>query len=266
MTTELMAEEPSTLYESGLAALQAGQLDQAKDTLIAAAKRLPGDHEVRYALYSVLKALGEDGFAELSLIDAMQLQAEDHIRKIVGGEALEQCRGSAEGMNELAQLLYKKNQMGLASFCLQEALAMKADSMGIWLSLGLALQHQSRIQEAQAVYRNVVRSWPNNAAAHSFLHYALFFGDLPKMTLYEEGQRWNAAHAAARMPAALNFPNERNPERRLKIGYFSPIFSQHQLSHFLEPILANHDRGQFEIYCYSGSDNAADPTQRAGRR
>jgi len=45
--------------------------------------------------------------------------------------------------------------------------------------------------------------------------------------------------------------NNRSPDRRLRIGYVSPDFRRHSVNYFLEPILANHDHTQFEVFCYA---------------
>jgi protein O-GlcNAc transferase len=45
--------------------------------------------------------------------------------------------------------------------------------------------------------------------------------------------------------------NDRSPDRKLRIGYVSPDFRGHSVSYFLEPILAHHDRSQFEIIGYA---------------
>jgi predicted O-linked N-acetylglucosamine transferase (SPINDLY family) len=57
------------------------------------------------------------------------------------------------------------------------------------------------------------------------------FGELPRFT----------AHA-----------NQRDPERRLRIGYVSPDFRTHSVGYFLTAIFSAHDRAAVEIYCYSG--------------
>lgn len=44
--------------------------------------------------------------------------------------------------------------------------------------------------------------------------------------------------------------NRRDPARRLRIGYVSGDFFHHAVSTFIEPILAQHDRDQFEVYGY----------------
>ncbi|HTW94903.1 MAG TPA: hypothetical protein VMD30_08935, partial [Tepidisphaeraceae bacterium] len=46
-------------------------------------------------------------------------------------------------------------------------------------------------------------------------------------------------------------PNDRSPDRRLKIGYVSPDFREHVVGHNVLPIIRDHDRSQFEIFCYS---------------
>lgn len=43
---------------------------------------------------------------------------------------------------------------------------------------------------------------------------------------------------------------EADPHRRLRIGYVSPNFASHSVSYFIEPVLAHHDRRDYEVYGY----------------
>jgi len=45
--------------------------------------------------------------------------------------------------------------------------------------------------------------------------------------------------------------NNRETGRRLKIGYVSPDFRRHSCRFFLEPLLAHHDKSQFDITAYA---------------
>lgn len=45
--------------------------------------------------------------------------------------------------------------------------------------------------------------------------------------------------------------NKRNHYEKIKIGYVSGDFRNHSLAYFIEPILKNHNKNKFEIYCYS---------------
>jgi predicted O-linked N-acetylglucosamine transferase (SPINDLY family) len=55
---------------------------------------------------------------------------------------------------------------------------------------------------------------------------------------------------------------DRNPERRLRIGYLSPDFREHSVARFLEPLLKAHDPRQVELHAYSVSSQKDATTQR----
>lgn len=56
--------------------------------------------------------------------------------------------------------------------------------------------------------------------------------------------------------------NNRDPERRLRIGYVSPDFRKHVVSRYLEPLLAWHDKQQFEITAYADIVREDEVTER----
>ena len=58
-------------------------------------------------------------------------------------------------------------------------------------------------------------------------------------------------HAAGLKPATASRDKYAPQNRRLRIGYVSPDFRVHPVGRFLLPLLENHDRQKFEIYCYA---------------
>jgi len=62
----------------------------------------------------------------------------------------------------------------------------------------------------------------------------------------------------------LGIPPSRlaDPERRLRIGYLSGDFRDHAVAFFIEPLLANRDRGQFEVLCYQTIGKSDERTGR----
>lgn len=58
------------------------------------------------------------------------------------------------------------------------------------------------------------------------------------------------------------FPNSRDPDRPLRIGFVSPDFRQHSVSFFLEPLLERLDRATFQVLCYSNGDKGDEVTAR----
>ncbi len=47
---------------------------------------------------------------------------------------------------------------------------------------------------------------------------------------------------------------DKNPHRKLRIGYVSPDFRRHAVAYFSEPLLINHDREQFELFAFAHLD------------
>ena len=64
------------------------------------------------------------------------------------------------------------------------------------------------------------------------------------------------------MPFIPPHPQDRSPERRLRVGYVSPDFRNHCQSLFTIPLLAHHDHAAFEIFCYASVVRPDDHTRR----
>src|SRR5262249_52825304 len=47
--------------------------------------------------------------------------------------------------------------------------------------------------------------------------------------------------------------NDRDPTRRIVLGYVSADFRRHSAAYTFRPVLTNHDKARFEVICYSGS-------------
>jgi predicted O-linked N-acetylglucosamine transferase (SPINDLY family) len=69
--------------------------------------------------------------------------------------------------------------------------------------------------------------------------------------IYEEYKRFNARFGLPLQGEWQPHCNSRESNRRLKIGYVSGDFTLHPVRHFLEPLLAHHDKTEVEIYAYA---------------
>jgi predicted O-linked N-acetylglucosamine transferase (SPINDLY family) len=70
----------------------------------------------------------------------------------------------------------------------------------------------------------------------------------PEQLLHEHCE-WPRMHAA-HLPRFSSWENSPDPGRPLRIGYVCGEFVQGPFAYFLVPVLANHDRGRFEIFSY----------------
>jgi predicted O-linked N-acetylglucosamine transferase (SPINDLY family) len=81
-------------------------------------------------------------------------------------------------------------------------------------------------------------------------------------TMLAEARRYARQHEAPLSVATDPRPNRPVHGRRLRIGYVSANLREHALRHFLEPILAAHDHGSFEIHCYDALMKPDSVTER----
>jgi predicted O-linked N-acetylglucosamine transferase (SPINDLY family) len=148
----------------------------------------------------------------------------------------------------------------------QRALALNPGDANAHNNLGTALMQQDQLREAGECFERAVALKPDFTMAHSNLLFCLNYRpDLSAKEIFAAYRQWNATHAQALLPAAPAFANDRNPERRLRVGYVSPDFRHHAASFFMEPMLAAHDRAKFEVVCYGEVANPDATTERFRR-
>ncbi len=131
------------------------------------------------------------------------------------------------------------------------------------MNLGNVKLDQGDYDAAMAAYREVRKQSPDYAAAHSNLIFCMNYD--PRYgaeEIFAESRRWNAAHAGPFQIPAHDASADRDAERRLRVGYFSPDFRSHSVSYFFEALLDAHDRSRVEVICYAEVRKPDDVTAR----
>jgi len=116
--------------------------------------------------------------------------------------------------------------------------------------MGRALVRQERGQIADAIadYSTVLQRHPRHHEAHSGRLLARhYLAEVSRDELFADHVAFGAA--AAQAPGAP-LANVAEPVRRLRLAFLSPDLRAHSVAYFLEPLLAQLDREQFEIYLY----------------
>jgi predicted O-linked N-acetylglucosamine transferase (SPINDLY family) len=144
-----------------------------------------------------------------------------------------------------------------------EALALRPRYPEAHSNRGHALAGLGRTSDAVAAFRRALAERPDYPAAHSNLIFTLDLDPgATRAGLFDEKRLWNARYARALTAAAPAHANERDPERRLRVGYVSADFRYHSAAAVFGGVLLNHDRDRFDVACYSAVARPDGMTER----
>jgi predicted O-linked N-acetylglucosamine transferase (SPINDLY family) len=123
-----------------------------------------------------------------------------------------------------------------------------------WSNLGAIRNLQGRNHEALAVTQRAAEIAPQNA---TILGNMIMFMDLlPETTLIEALARrrhWSYLYEQPMKRAWPQHKNDRDPNKKLRVGYVGADFRQHSAAHIHGAIIRAHDPEQVAVYVYAGN-------------
>jgi predicted O-linked N-acetylglucosamine transferase (SPINDLY family) len=130
-------------------------------------------------------------------------------------------------------------------------------------NLGHVLQKKGRLPEALANFKAALSIQPDLGEAWQNYLYCLNYGsEFSVQEIFEEHVKYgNWLEGAVSRPQDQR-RKQRNPAKRLKVGYVSPDFRAHAVAYFIEPVLERHERAEIETYCYYNNSVADEVTRR----
>jgi predicted O-linked N-acetylglucosamine transferase (SPINDLY family) len=244
-----------------------GRLEQAERSLRHALEVDPGHAAAASNLGNVLQSSGRLEEAERSFRHALQCKPDYAAALSNLGSLLRVLGRHAEAMEAILQALridpaFAKAFINLGA--VQRDLGRLADARQ---SLRRAIEIEPALAEAHNTLGTILLDCGEAAAAaESFAaatrldpRHGIGCSNLAFALNCAPGRTAAEIHAAHRAyadtfcaPAGARAPhaNPRDPGRRLRVGYVSGDLREHSVGHFFEPVLGNHDRAGFEIFCY----------------
>jgi protein O-GlcNAc transferase len=170
----------------------------------------------------------------------------------------------AEAHSNLANALTVQGKLDDAVAACWRAIGIKPDYPEAHSNLGNALTGQGKLDEAVAAYRQAIRIQPGYARAFSNLLLCLHYDDKStNENIFAAHREWDERYG--QRPSFTAYDNDRDPVRRLRIGYLSPDFRQHSVAYFVEPLLKGFNRQKVEVFCYAEVRQADSVTTRLQR-
>lgn len=224
-----------------------GKLQESVDSYRRAIAVKPGYAEAHSNLGCALKLQGKYDDAAQSFRQALALKPK-----------------LFEAQNTLGNTLALQGKLDESVQCYRKALRLQPQAVNTLIDMATALGSLGQIDESVRVFRQALAiDSPRSAEVHSALLFTLLLHhQCSAEELFAEHQRYAARFEAPLKPHWQPHPNNRNPQRRLKVGYVSGDFCGHAVWYFIAPVLPHHDRDSFEIFAYSTNKYSDDYTKR----
>jgi predicted O-linked N-acetylglucosamine transferase (SPINDLY family) len=247
--TELLPDDADAFSNLGIVLTNLGHLDEAVTSCRRALKIKPDDVRAYNSLGNALKELGQLDDAVASYRKAVKLKP-DYVK----------------AHNNLGNTLQDLGQFNDAAASYSRALKIKPDYAEAHYNFGNTLTHLGQLDDALTSYRRALEIKPDYSAAHGNLLFALnYHPDLGAEDIYQAYREYDVQRGLPLRSTWRAHSNDRNPDRRLRIGYVSPDFRRHSCRFFVEPLLAHHDKSKVEVYAYAELAKEDDVTARYKR-
>lgn len=228
----------------GVEYAETGNYEQAVDSFLTCLNAGPDNSVLHQMIGIAFNELGRHDAALQHFSAAHMLNPEDD-----------------SALTHLAKALIHTQRISDAEGYLLKALTINPSNALAYNSIARIYKSQGRSIEAAAAFRKALELEPYNSVVVNNLLLCLnYLPDIPPETLFAEHQLLcDQVYGASTIPPQTKY---HHANQELRIGYVSGDFHNHSVAFFFEPILLNHDRQRFTIFCYSNDHREDDTTLR----
>ncbi len=230
-------------YEWGVTCFSQGRLAEAIDHVQQAIAQEGRYARAHAALGSFLGMVGRPRDAAASLQRAAELDPD-----------------VAENHYNLGKAWQELNALTAAEDAYRQALKLDPRFTLAQLNLGSVLNEHGLMREGLALYRAAAPQLDDPALGSNLPMLLNFSDSASDAEVYAAHAAYDQRHAQPLMPRPRPPARNRQPQRRLRVGYLSRDFRTHSLGYFLLPILRHHHRQQFEVVAYCDNTHQDEAT------
>ena len=232
-------------FNRGQALHRAGRPADALADLREAARMRPERVEARRALSDALLVLGQRDECMAILRQLIASDVAIAVDYYNLGVALDESNRRDEAIAEYRKAIVLDPKLAEAHF-----------NLGACLSMGLD------VAAAVSEFREAARLKPFPKAGDMVLHFQHHLADSDPRATFELHRQWAREHAEPLGREIVPHRNDRDPARRIRVGYVSADLRRHSVAYFFESLLAAHDPAAVEIVCYADEHRVDATTER----
>ena len=212
-----------------------------------------GDLPASIGHYRTALAMRPDsaqGHGNLAMSLHRQGKVADAVRSYEAAIALDP--GDADMQSSLGTALQVQGKLSAAAKCYRDAIALDSKHVNARSNLGSVLEEMGEHNAAIESLRTALAIDPNYADAQNTLLFALnYHPDQRAEDIFDAYREYDQRVGLPLRGSWTPHTNALDSNRRLKVGYVSPDFRQHAVRHFLEPLVAHHDKRAVEVFAYA---------------
>ena len=222
----------ATYYAAAIAAIT-GDLQRAFDLYSIVIDREPNNAVYLSSLGALLNRMGNGDGAVWALDKAVALDP-----------------NLAIAHSNLSGVLQSMGRHDAALTHARRAVSINPSWGSAYINLGCSLKSIGLLPEAIASFDRALMIDPANITAHSNRLFAKLYAEAVPPEEYSADARAFGKRFAAPLLRRRPFVRNRDPERRLRVGFVSGDLNHHAVARFLEPFLEHLDRSPMEVHAY----------------
>jgi len=222
------------LLQRGIELFQSNHLDQAKLAFNQILATNPQHADTLNYLGSIEASQGNIEIAEVLFRKAIAIKPRN-----------------AQYYNNLGYALELNQHYLEAIKALEQSLELNRNYSHAYLNLGNAYKGIGDTEKAYEHYQKSLQKQPDLFLACSNLLY--LSNTMPDFTcedIYNLHTKTISIFTEKNSQFITQYGNQTEPKRKLRIGYMSSDFREHSCSYFIEPVLKQQKREEFELFAY----------------